>query len=165
MSEVACETQIPHFECVPKAAAGIFKSVCGVELQQVDADSVSTEGNILIALISLVGEVEWSVFLGLPAATAEAAALKFAGFEVPFDSPDMGDAIGELANMFAGDIKAKLAADGTKADISLPNVLKADNLQMLVQNGSCTEKIGFSCELGMFWAGVVNGSATALQAL
>ena len=165
MSETACQVQIPHVDCVPKAAAGIFKSICGIDLEVVDSESVATDGNILVALISLVGEVEWSVFLGLPAGTAEAVALKFAGFEIPFDSPDMGDAIGELANIFAGDIKTKLAKEGIKVEISLPNVLKADNLQMLVQNGSCTEKIGFNSELGMFWAGVVNGSASALQAL
>ena len=47
-------------------------------------------------MISVLGDVDWAVFLGLPKATAEAVTEKFAGFAIPFDSNGMGDAVGEL---------------------------------------------------------------------
>ena len=48
--------------------------------------------------------------LGLPRQTASNLVLAFAGCEIDFDSPDMGDAVGELANILAGDFVARQAS-------------------------------------------------------
>jgi chemotaxis protein CheX len=151
-----------HTECVPQAAAQIFEATCGVKLEEFDGEiDLSTE-SVIIGIISLVGDVEWSVFFGLPSDTAEAAAAKFAGFEIPFDSPDMGDAIGELTNMLAGQVKLNLDQKGVKAEISLPSVIRAQNMTVLVQRQTEVQKKCFTSPLGKLWTGVTIGSQSGM---
>jgi len=118
--------------------------------------SLETDG-VIIAVISLVGDVDWAVFLGLPCDTAVSIAGRFAGFEIPFDSEDMGDAIGELTNILVGQIKAILDSRGVKADISLPTVMRADSLEMLMQTDSRTTRTFYESPLGGIWIGLVSG--------
>jgi len=73
------------------------------------------------AVIGLSGDVVGCVVLTLPMQTATNAAGKFAGIEMTQDHPDFSDALGELANMVAGQAKAKL--DGLNVSISLPSVI------------------------------------------
>jgi len=91
-----------------------------------------------------------------------AVAAKFAGFEVPFDSADMGDAIGELTNIFAGQVKTLLDNRGIKSNISLPSVLRADNLQVLIQRHSSSSRICFDSALGKFWTGILAGRGAGM---
>lgn len=144
-----------HRQIVDQATKDIFSATCDVALTEVpDEVNTDTDG-VIIALISLVGDVGWSVFISLPRTTAEAVAGHFAGFEIPFDSDDMGDAIGEVTNIFAGQIKALLDSKGVAADISLPSVMRADGLEVLIQHDSNSSKTCFDCELGRLWTGVV----------
>lgn len=73
------------------------------------------------AVIGLSGDVVGCVILSLPMPTAEAVGSKFAGIELTRDHPDFADALGELANMVAGQAKAQL--DGMHVSISLPSVI------------------------------------------
>jgi chemotaxis protein CheX len=145
-----------HHECIGESAAGILNATCGISLSPQDDKDVP--GNdVLIAVISLVGSVEWSIFLGLPRLTACALAAKFAGFEIPFESGDMGDAVGELANILAGDIKNRLDAKGVKANISLPTVIRAQDIHVLIQRNATAIKTCYRSELGSLWVGVTAG--------
>lgn len=155
-------TTLEHAAMVPQAAKDIFNATCGVEVQEVDDSADLGHDGVIVALISLVGDVDWAVFLGLPRDTAVAAAGKFAGFEIPFDSEDMGDAIGELTNIFAGQIKALLDSRGVQADISLPSVMRADSIEVLIQKDSGIKRQCFSSEVGMFWTGLMTGKMAGL---
>ena len=152
-------------DCIATAADVTFQSICGVTPQVVPCPQEEPGGDMVLAVISLVGQVEWSVFLGLPQTTAVAAAAKFAGFPIPFDSPDMGDAIGELTNILAGQVKAILDKRGVKVEISLPSVMRAANLQVLNNRHAVTTKTCFDSGLGHFWAGMLaKGPATVSAA-
>ena len=128
-----------------------------------EQQDLATDG-VVIAVISLVGDVEWSVFLGLPRQTATVVAAKFAGFEIPFDSEDMGDAIGELTNILAGQVKALLDQRKVKVELSLPSVMRAESLHVLVQSKVVTRKTCFNSPLGRFWTGVTVGKEARLIA-
>lgn len=147
-------TENKHWDCVTQAAAQIFNSTCGVEVALVPEQDLSDDG-VVLGIISLVGEVEWSLFLGLPRQTAVSVAAKFAGFEIPFDSNDMGDAVGELTNIFAGQVKALLDERGVKAEISLPSVLRAENMHVLIQRHASAAKVCYQTDLGKFWTGIL----------
>lgn len=73
------------------------------------------------AVIGLSGDVVGSVVLSFPMATAVKAASKFSGVEMSPTHEDFADALGELANMVAGQAKSKL--DGLTVSISLPSVI------------------------------------------
>lgn len=150
------EPELKHGECVQEAAVNIFNTTCRLTVTPQDESQVGNS-DVVIAIISLVGQIEWSVFIGLPRATACACAARFAGFEIPFESSDMGDAVGELANIIAGDVKARLDARGVKADISLPMVIRAQDIQVLVQRNSKTLKQCYNSEPGPLWIGVTAG--------
>ncbi len=145
-----------HRECVGEAAVQIFNAACGIELQPCQDDQDLGEDGAVIGVISVVGEVDWSIFLGLPKATAVALSAQFAGFEIPFDSEDMGDAIGELTNILAGEVKRQLETRSVEATISLPSVLRAESLHVVTQKGTVVTKNCFVCEAGKLWTGVIS---------
>jgi len=153
-----------HINCVADAATQILSATCGVTIEPLDETEDFASENVIIGIISLVGDIEWSVFLGMPSDTAVATALKFAGFEIPFDSEDMGDAIGELTNMLAGQVKLNLDQKGVHADISLPSVIRAEHMTVLVQRQNHVDKRCFTSELGKFWTGVTVGHSPSMIA-
>ena len=73
------------------------------------------------AIIGLSGDAVGAVVLSFPLTTAIRVASKFAGVEMTPTHPDFSDALGELANMVAGQAKAKF--EGISASISLPSVI------------------------------------------
>jgi chemotaxis protein CheX len=73
------------------------------------------------AVIGMSGDVAGCVVLSLPMQTACNLASKFAGISLTREHPDFADALGELANMVAGQAKAKF--DGLNVSISLPSVI------------------------------------------
>ena len=147
---------IEHRECVSEAAAEVLEAASGLKLTPSPAEEDLGGDGAVIGVIAVVGDVDWSIFLGLPRDTAVALAAKFAGFEIPFESEDMGDAVGELTNILAGDVKRRLDAKGLKANISLPSVIRAESLQVLVQRNTATAKSCFACDAGKLWTGVVS---------
>lgn len=155
---------VDHKKCVSESAMEMFNVACGVELKDIENETNLNSDGVLIAIISIIGDVEWSIFLGLPKVTAEAVAEKFAGFAIPFDSEDMGDAVGELANILAGLVKSKLDSSGIKADISLPSVMRAENMEVLIQRESSTCKACFDSEIGKLWTGVVTSNSPGFVA-
>ena len=149
---------LQHTDCVVEAAKAVFGTACGIQIEPSQADSDAHTDGVIFAVISLVGDVEWSVFLGLPRGTATATAARFAGFDIPFDSDDMGDAVGELTNILAGHVKALLDKRGLRAEISLPSVVRAENLAVLNRRDLQVAKTCFNSELGNLWAGVTFGT-------
>ncbi len=147
-----------HTECVPQAAVEILKATCGLALEPTEDPGRLGEDGLIVALISLVGDVEWAIFLGLPPETATAVASAFAGFEIPFESEDMGDAIGELANVVAGQVKTLLDQRSVRANISLPSVIRAEHLEVLSRRAAIAHRWCFQTPPGKLWTGVTVGA-------
>ena len=81
------------------------------------------------AIIGFSGDAVGSVALNFPIKTAVNAASKFAGIDITPQHPDFADALGELANMVAGQAKSKI--EGVSASISLPRVVVGADIQVL----------------------------------
>ncbi len=149
-------TTFEHAECVGEAAIEILGSACGVQLEPQECDENLGSDGVVIGVISIVGDVEWSIFFGLPKVSAMALAAKFAGFEIPFDSEDMGDAVGELTNILAGEIKRRLAGKSVAVTIALPSVIRAESIHVLNRRDTSAVKMCYSCEAGKLWTGVIS---------
>ena len=154
-----------HTEVVDAAFKEIMQSMCGVSIEETASfdESILADG-VIIAVISLIGAVEWSIFIGLPKETAEKMSEAFCGFPIPFESEDMGDAAGEVANIAAGTVKSNLHRKGVEADISLPNVLRASNLEVLVTGQSRARKTCYDSPFGKMWTGLVIGKSNEFVA-
>jgi chemotaxis protein CheX len=100
------------------------------------------------AVIGLSGDVVGSIALCFPMKSAVSTAAKFAGVEMSRDHEDFADALGELANIIAGQAKAKL--EGLSCTISLPNVMIGEN--PLISNSMFTPRLVLPCDsaLGRF---------------
>ncbi len=105
------------------AISNVFKTMLSTEVQVgkptvKNAELVSAE---VSGIIGLSGEIQGCVVLSFPGDAACAVASKFAGIDLDMDNPDFPDAIGELANMVAGNAKKDFT--GYETSISLPSVI------------------------------------------
>ena len=114
-----------------------------------DEDGLVQEG--IVGIISLVGDIAWTLMLGLPKDTAESLALSFAGFEIAFDSEEIGDFAGELANTVGGDLQNRLHDIGVRAELSLPTVARGSRLELLLPGGQPTLCLHFASPEGEIW--------------
>lgn len=80
----------------------------------------TTEADVS-GVIGFSGEAAGCVVLSFPSEVACKAASSFAGIEIDQNHPDFADAIGELANMVAGNAKREF--HGMSVSISLPSVI------------------------------------------
>ncbi len=137
--------------CVKESALSTLPTACNTEITYEGPGEVNQTFDGIIGVISLIGDGLWVLMIGLPKETAEPVAVNFAGFEVPFEGEDMGDIVGELANIMAGDLVARMEMEGIKVQMSLPSVARGSRVEMIMPGKppSFTQK--YSCELGDFW--------------
>ena len=145
-----------QIRCVADAVSSAMTWVAGEEPRLCGEAPVEhalrCEG--VVGCISLVGDVDWSLVLSIPRDTASALAGNFAGFEIPFDSPDMGDAVGEMANLVAGEVKVQLDGIGLAAEISLPQVFRGDIIEVLQLPHLPSKLLTFECSCGPLWVAI-----------
>lgn len=82
------------------------------------------------AIIGFSGDAVGSVALCFNSRSACQIASKFAGTEITAEHPDFADALGELANMVAGQAKSKM--EGLDISISLPRVVAGSGQRTLM---------------------------------
>ena len=104
----------------------------------------------VVGIISFMGDISWIIMLMLPKESAKSMASKFCGFDIDYDSPEMGDAVGELTNILAGDIGARMARKDLKVAMSLPTILRGHDVEPLLPSGLPLEKLYFDIPEGEF---------------
>jgi chemotaxis protein CheX len=147
------------FESIPavlldnltKATVDFYEKTCGDTsiLDKTVTDCRSWTK--IVGIISFVGDLTWSIVLVLPEFTAEDMSKRFAGFEVPFDSEDMGDVVGEMVNIIAGMVCGNLEKDCIKAQLSLPTVARGKDFEHLVPETFITHRLYFQNNGNDFW--------------
>ena len=130
--------------CVSDSVSSIFDRIFGVVPSYDGDDDSRNIGDGVVGIISFVGDASWILMLALPRDSAETLAEKFCGFEVDYSSPDMGDVIGELANVMAGDIVARMGQEGVKVAMSLPTVLRGQNVEPFMPKGLPDKKMHYT---------------------
>ena len=141
--------------CAEEAVIKVLQSVCGAEIER-DED-LSPQQCDIASVISLVGDVEWSLWLGFPEASAVGLTAEFAGMELEPDSEDMADAVGELAIMIGGDTKTRLADFGIGARLSLPSVMSGQGLKVRARHDQPNRIVHFNTQWGAVWVELMAG--------
>ena len=101
----------------------IFNTIFGAKPSLNEGEEEKKLGEGVVGIISFMGDVNYIIMLALPKDSAIAMASKFCGFDIDYDSADMGDVVGELANVLAGDIVARMGKEDMKITMSLPTIM------------------------------------------
>jgi chemotaxis protein CheX len=105
------------------AINNVFKTMLntGVTIGKPMLKNAVLESADVSGVIGLSGDVQGCVVLSFPRLVARKVAPTFASTDLDIGHPDFADAIGELANMVAGNAKKDFT--GYKVSISLPSVI------------------------------------------
>lgn len=137
-------------DCVKESVFSIFATILGSSPAHRDSSNGRMQGEGLVGIISFVGDITWLLMLELPEQSARSMATKFCGFDIDYDSPDMADVVGELANVLAGDIVGRLSNEGVKVALSLPTIMRGQNVEPLLPRGVAQSQMNFSSNEGDF---------------
>lgn len=145
--------------CIPKAVTETCNSLCDLSLDMCDGliEDIYEPG--ISSFISLSGDVNWTIFVSIPQDTARQIVADFVGFEIPFESEDMADAVGEFANILAGQVKSLLDSERQNVEQGLPEVTRLDNVSDFVQKNKVLSNYCFDSMSGRIWAGLVDKAA------
>ncbi|MCD6580827.1 MAG: chemotaxis protein CheX [Desulfuromusa sp.] len=86
----------------------------------------STLVNSISGIIGLAGTIKGMLAIHLPDKAALAVTTAFLGMDVEEIDEDVCDAIGELANMLGGSMKAILDPNGSKVQLSMPSAIHGE---------------------------------------
>jgi chemotaxis protein CheX len=141
-----------YVDCVKQSIQTTFNTICEEQPKFMGNVNGHTLTNGIVGIISLLGgDKSWSIMLGFSKESALTIGQKFAGFKIEYESEDMGDVIGELANVVGGDIIARLDAMGIKADLSIPTIARGHEMEMLLSHNVTSLQQEYSLSLGKFW--------------
>jgi CheY-specific phosphatase CheX len=152
VSASAIETkQVPHVlvECVQAGVIETFQQIFGV-VSVTGSDVMNGSCDGVVGIISFMGTLPCSLILAFPSETITAMAHKFCGFEIEYDSADMLDMTGELVNVLAGPVSARLVAAGLQANMSLPTVARGYHIEMVLPGAHADHRLHFSTDQGPF---------------
>jgi chemotaxis protein CheX len=122
----------------------VWESMLGLELEPTLADPVLPEGSFMTGCVLINGAFEGGVTLQVPSGTArDIAALMFGMEPDEVSDEETTDAIGELANMVGGNLKA-LVVQPSK--LSLPSVTEGSNYRVSIPGTIATTRCAFQCE-------------------
>lgn len=143
-----------HGDVVPEAASRAFDSACDVRLRPAKGEGDTDERAISI-VFTASGAVHWSAFVTLPESTATKVAETFTGFDVDFDSEDMPDVLGELANLLAARMQTLFTQRELRAKIAHPATYRSESVQALIDEAAAQDLQCFHSPLGHLWTGLV----------
>ncbi|MFP8488683.1 chemotaxis protein CheX [Gracilimonas sp. Q87] len=146
--------QIPEeiSDIVKDSVINTFSSICGEAPRYVEISDDNKEPlNGIIGNIAVFNpDLTFSLMMAIPKETAFKISESFLGVELPFDSDDMGDLVGEIANILAGDVAANIEKVGFRGQSSLPTATRGSDLTLFMPNKPPTVKMKFSGNCGDF---------------
>jgi len=160
--EFTTKTTVPEelASCVKVSVSSVFHKAFGYFPSFQDDDEETHKiGDGVVGIVSFIGDITWLMMLGFPKDCATGLVTKFTGFELDYDSPDMGDVVGEMANVLGGDIVARLREGSVKVAMSLPTVIRGSNVEPLLPHGVPSKKLVVTVPEGILMIKIVGSKA------
>ncbi|MFH2002382.1 MAG: chemotaxis protein CheX [Planctomycetota bacterium] len=149
------QTLLNMSDIVVEETVNLFLTACEMNLSVCDCNIQAHLDAALISMIRLEGDLNCSFFLCIPQETAEEVAPRFLEIEIPFDSDDMNDIVGELNNMLCGSMKTALSLQGFNIKINVPTIQRLQSLRQLRMLDLELITTSFTSPQGKLWTGFV----------
>jgi chemotaxis protein CheX len=110
----------------------VFSTMLMVELESgavIENERCSLQSN-LTSMIGLGGGMRGLLAIHCPASVAQAITGAFLGMEVDELNDDVKDAIGEIANMVAGNLKVSYAKIAINLDLAIPTSIAGESFSV-----------------------------------
>ncbi len=117
---------------IVKGAQDVFSTMLMIELESEDAlfnKGCEIQSN-LTSMIGLGGGIRGVLAIHCPATVAKAITSGFLGMEVLELDDDVKDAIGEIANMVAGNLKVAYATIAINIELAIPTSIVGESFNM-----------------------------------
>ncbi len=117
---------------IVKGANDVFSTMLMVELESEEI-ILNKRGKIqsnLTSMIGLGGGIRGVLAIHCPATVAKAITGGFLGMEVEELNDDVKDAIGEIANMVAGNLKVAYAAIAVNIELAIPTSVVGESFNV-----------------------------------
>ena len=139
-TKVLSESWSPMLEL---ACREVFDIMLGSKLGEPVEDSATPLE--FTAMVGLAGQLRGVLSLRCSSKSAAIMASKMLGVEVGHGDEQMWDAVGEIANMIAGNFKNKLTGMGDGCMLSVPTVITGSdyNCRSLTDSGSLEVRLLF----------------------
>lgn len=105
----------------------------------------------ITSMIGLGGGIRGMLAVHCPAKVAKSITSQFLGMEVEELDADVKDAIGEIANMIAGNLKISFAGAGVAVELAIPTSVIGESFRVTGITGATRHYISFQLESGSFW--------------
>lgn len=139
-------------DVVKQSVINTFENISGTAPECIDENVDSGPLNGIIGNIAVFNtEHTLSLMLAIPKETALNLSEIFIGMQIPFESDDMGDLVGEVSNILAGEVAANIEKIGFRGQSSLPTATRGSDLTLFMPNKPPTTKMKFSGPNGEFW--------------
>ncbi|REL38707.1 hypothetical protein DYD21_01790 [Rhodohalobacter sp. SW132] len=146
------EIPVEIVDLVKESVINTFTSICGDNPVYIPDSGKSGPVNGVIGNIAVFNpDHTLSLMIVIPKDTAISLSEIFVGMELPFESDDMGDLVGEISNILAGDVAANVETVGFRGQSSLPTATRGSDLTLFMPNKPPTEEMKFSGSTGEFW--------------
>lgn len=137
---------------VRQSVEATFESISGSRPEFVDSSEQGEPMNGIIGHITVFNSQHTlTLMVAIPKETALSLSGVFCGMEIPFESDDMGDLVGEVSNILAGEVAANAEQVGFAGQSSLPTVTRGSDLKLFLPNKPPTAQLRFNGSGGGFW--------------
>jgi chemotaxis protein CheX len=139
-SKVLSDSWIPKLEL---ASREVFDIMLRSKLGEPDEDKVTAPE--FTAMVGFAGQLRGVLSLRCSSKSAAIMAAKMLGVEVSHGDEQVWDAVGEIANMIAGNFKNKLNGMGDGCMLSVPTVITGSdyNCRFLTDSGTLEVRFVF----------------------
>lgn len=139
-------------QAIVTATQEIFDSMIMMSVDSLDSTDEITENftSNISSMLGLGGEIRGLLTLHFPEKVALEITNSFLGMEIEGLDEDVKDAVGEIANMVAGDIKVFFTGKNIKTELAIPTTVIGKAYRTSGLAGAERVMVPFNCGTGCF---------------
>lgn len=129
----------------------VFSTMLMLDLEDLPAKSgIKIESNVS-SMIGLGGGLRGMLAVHCPESVAREITGTLLGMEIEDLGDDVKDAIGELANMIAGNLKISFVGAGVDVELAIPTSVIGESFRICGLSGATRVVVEFAMSAGSFW--------------